>query len=381
MKHLIGLALGMMILGGCHSAAERAQGSTAERPKRYLMLVTFFTKELAAMPPEKLSVANDSPYHGVAVPVIDGYDGDPIPSEAEIEARFAVLDKACTKDLWPWVFTNRIYGQAEIEHSHNAPQREYFKRFRAIDLNDQAGALSDFYALWRASLRLAKRHGAPGVVIDLEGYNDYRCYKVSYVAKKLGISADEVMTKLRGIGAALGRIVEEEYPEAVIWTLFTALHKPRETLADGRDAYSTVAYMSLGLLDYLKNHDVPALVLDGGESGGPGYYNETLEKLQKSIAERRERFAPWLQMYPGRLALAGTISTWHDASLLTGWIAKAKDNPNLQTIDDFRPFLKALFDAYPYVWIYAAGAAKHNPYDPEIAAKHNAVYREVLEGE
>jgi len=374
----------MLLLAGC-GALTRADEpraapfqQIAEGRCPYLLSVTFFTKPITEMAPETLRVINDSPYKGVALPIIDAYDADPVPTEQQLAQALDALDESCDKHLWPWIFANRFYGQAEVEHSHNAPQHDYFKRINAVDLDDEAGALTDFYKLWRLSLRLAKKRGAPGIVVDLEGYNDYRCYKVDYVAEKRGVDVEKVVAQLRRIGREMGRIVEEEYPDAVILSLMSRLHRSEGRLPSGEPRFRTIDYMTLGLLDYLKEHQVPALVLDGGEIGGPGYYNPDVATLRKKIQRRRERMARWTKTYPDHLVLAGTIATWHDARLLGGWIKKAKDHANLQTIDDFRPFLRTLLDAYPYLWIYAAGAAKYNPYDADVASKHNKVYREVL---
>jgi hypothetical protein len=78
--------------------------------------------------------------------------------------------------------------------------------------------------------------------------------------------------------------------------------------------------------------------------------------------------------------LAGTISPYHDYKLLSWWIKDAAGaDPPLKTVEDFRPMFKTLFDAYDWVWIYAASAAQSEPYTLDNVKRYGAVLRAALE--
>ena len=125
--------------------------------------------------------------------------------------------------------------------------------------------------------------GSPGVVLDPETYNSYLANSVAYVARRQGMAIEQAMARLSDIGGQMGRIVEEEHPRAVIWTLFTGLeYGPPEM--NGLKLYSSPALMLLGMMDHFRRERVPAKLLDGGE-GCPGYYNRSLDELRCKILE------------------------------------------------------------------------------------------------
>jgi len=357
-----------------------AVSAGAEVPERkpYLLLVSFYTPPLAGVTDEHLAFIRESAYDGVAIPIADAYDAAPL---AEIVQIAAQLDSARVKsqmDLWPWFYLNRFVGRPEGRHDAGVQvgdrAADYFGRIRALDLDDRAGALSDMIGLWRLSLRSARASGSPGVVVDLELYNDYRCSNVTFVAKQRGETVEQVRERLREVGRDMGRIVAEEYPDAVLLALFTRLG---ETGSGG--TAPTESELSEGLLGFLAEKSVPARLLDGGEIS-PGYYNPGVDALRRRIAEREEHLRPFLEKYAGRFGLAGTIAPYHDSKILESWIADAAGtDPPFRSLEDFRPMLRELFARYRYVWIYAAKAAKANPYDPAIAPQYNRIFAEVIE--
>jgi len=378
---------GMLLLAACtgtrQSTEERA-GDVKRAKRPYLLSVTFFTRVLAENTPERMKLISDSPYDGVAQPIIGSYDGSPIPAEETVWPAFKRMKDASGKHLWPWIFTNRLCAQAEdgstILGKRTKHRHPYFPRIKAVDLDDEAGARTDFYKLWRMALRLAKRSGAPGIVVDPWMYNDGRCEVVGHIAKTRGESVEQVVAQLHGIGADLGQMVAEEYPEAIIWIMFTELHRSGVKRSRGKPKLYTVSCITLGLLDYLKEHHVPGKVVDGG-AYTLWYYNPDADRLQKKITRAQSRLAWLTDKCPDHFAIGGTIAPYHDITKLKPgrWIAKdAKDNPKLRTIDDFRPLFRLLFQTYPYVWIYAASAARYDPYDPQIAPHYNRVLEEVL---
>ncbi|MBM3471893.1 MAG: hypothetical protein FJX75_01305 [Armatimonadetes bacterium] len=350
--------------------------------RAYLSLITFYTSVWREKP-EQLAVVNDSAYAGVAVPVWSGYDTDPVPPYAETIPKLRELRKLVNIDVWPWVFSNRLFGVPEDATRHpsvvGGAVPDYFARIRVLDLDDEAGARSDVLTQWRYAVRAARELGAPGIVLDLEAYNNYKAYDVAYVAEKRGESVSGIVAKCESIGADLARICEEEYPTCIVWSLFSRLEASQRRETPDGPLYSTAGHISLGFLKHARDHHVPCKYLCGGEVT-PGYYNRNVDALKRRIAQRDAEMADMLAAFPNHLFLAGTISPYHDASILTSWIKDAAgENPELKTIQDFGPMFRTLFDAYDWVWIYASSAAKTEPYDPERNRQYSDVLRAALE--
>ena len=211
-------------------------------------------------------------------------------------------------------------------------------------------------------------------MLDEEAYNNYPAYNMKYLAERRGESLDEVVTKCEAIGEELAKIVEEEYPECIIWTLFSRLDRPQQIRGRDEPVHPTPGHINLGFLRYAQAHQLPCKLLCGGEVS-VGYYNPNPEALKEKIAQRDRNMAGPLEEFPDHLFLAGTISPYHDHTILTSWIQKrAGDDPELKTIADFQPMFRTLFDAYDWVWIYASSAARTVPYNPD----NNRMYSEVL---
>jgi len=355
-----------------------------QRGKRaYVNLVTFYTPHLADFKPEQMKVLNGSAYDGVAVPLAGAYDTAPVPDFSAYAAQIAAVKKNCHYHVWPWVFSNRLIGRPPDARAHSGLGKkapEYFRRIKALDLDDAAGARSDFLKLWRNAVRLARELGSPGIVVDLEAYNDYRTYHLPYVAEQRGQTVGQVARECEALGADMARIVAEEYPRCVVWSLFGRLVPTKLTAPDyDGPLYPVPGHITLGFLKYCKQHHLPAKYLAGGEVG-VGYYHRDPVALKASISRRDTNYAPVLAEFPDNLFLAGTISPYHDWRILTSWIKRnAGDNPVLKTIEDFRPMFKTLFDAYDWVWIYASSAGKTQPYNPELTRRYSAVIKAALD--
>ncbi|MCD6361793.1 MAG: hypothetical protein J7M38_13135 [Armatimonadetes bacterium] len=352
--------------------------------RTYLSLITFYTPRLVDLDEEKqarLSVLNDSAYAGVAVPLVGSYYTAPVPDLEDLVPKMNMADEALDIDIWPWVSLNRMIGAPEDARGHastHAEAPEYFRRIPILDLDNETGARSDFLKLWRLAARAAKRWNSPGLVVDYEAYNNYRAYGVQYVADRRGETVDQVITKCEALGADMARIIEQEYPECVIWTLFSRLDRPVTIPGHAGMVHPTPGHISKGFLDYAREHEVPCRYLCGGEVS-VGYYSANPEALRAKIAARDMNMAWALERWPDHLFLAGTISPYHDHTILTSWIRKkAGDDPELKTIEDFEPMFETLFDAYDWVWIYASSAGRTLPYDPDNNARYSAVYRAAL---
>ena len=346
----------------------------------YLKLITFYTKPIRQVDPERLKVLNDSAYAGVAIPMLGSYDTAPVPGYDAFAPSAKAIRDALKIDPWPWIVINRIIGVAPDGRSHansHAKNPDYFRRIKALDLDNETGARSDMLKTWRSAVRLAREWKSPGVMIDLEAYNNYRTYRVDYVAKARNESIDDVIAKCEKLGADFAKIIEEEYPACTVWSLFSRLELRQVMRGYPRKIHTTVSYFTLGLLKYAKAHNVPLKFLCGGETT-PGYVNKDVAALKARIAQRDADVADYLEQFPRRFFLAGTISPFHDYSITTSWIQKRYHGTNFKTIEDFEPMFKTLFDAYDWVWIYASSAGKTAPYDPRNNARYSAVLRAAL---
>jgi hypothetical protein len=188
-----------------------------------------------------------------------------------------------------------------------------------------------------------------------------------------------VIAKCESIGADLARICEEEYPQCIVWSLFSHLTRSVRLAGFDGPVYPTTGHITLGFLKYAKEHHVPCEYLCGGETE-VGYYNRNVDALKGRIARRDVTMAEFLSTYPDHFRLAGTISPYHDHTILTDWIKRAAgDDPELKTIQDFGPMFRTLFDAYDWVWIYASSAASTQPYNPERNREYSDVLRAAVD--
>lgn len=346
----------------------------------YLLLVTFAGPHWQQLDDIAIERINSLPYDGVAIAIMSAYSTDAVPSAIELEPVIERVREGAKKHVWPWIFVNRIIGQSETAWAHaSARRRAYFQRIRVIDIFDEAGALSDFYALWRLGLQLAKEGGAPGIVVDWEAYNDYRSSSPLHIATKLNISVDSVIEQLRTIGAQLADITASVYPSAKIWCLFTGLSAPnRYTIGAGRGCFMTASYIVLGMLERARARDLKFSIISGGEMS-LGYYSRSLSELRRKISIRRRVMKGLLQKYNRWLALGGTIAPFSNPDKLTDWLRRAVgSHPPYRSLEDFEPLFAELFRSYDYVWVYAAGAANYRPFDERVARDFHPTLRRIF---
>ncbi len=367
------------LLDGDDAIDSRRQYFRSLEPGRrtYLSLISFYSSgQWNSDDLSGFAVLNDSAYTGVAIPFWGAYHTDPVEDWEDLLPKLETVRDLLEIDAWPWVFSNRFIGAPEDARGHSgiASRPEYFQRIPILDLDNETGARADMMKMWRLAVRAARYWDSPGIVLDLEAYNNYPAYHVEYVAERRDESYAEVIRKCELVGADLARIVEEEYPECIVWTLFSRLEVTAELEGYDGTAHPVPGHISLGFLEYAREHDLPCRYLCGGETT-PGYYNPNPEALRRKITERDRDMAPYLERFPEHFFLAGTISPYHDVSINTSFMKdRPGDNPELQTLDDFAPMFEALFIAYDWNWIYASSAAKTMPYDPA----HNEMYREML---
>jgi hypothetical protein len=280
--------------------------------------------------------------------------------------------KITKKDMWPWVYINRLIGVDETEINPYTKD-PYFHRFQGADLDDRAGALSDFLKYWTNTLRAAKASGVPGIFCDLEYYNYHKEYDIGEMSRRTGKTPAELVSLLKQLGARMSTIAAAEYPDATLWFAFTGFGYPNFKAIEGQPYYPTPAYIAMGLLDEINAKHLRLKVISGGE-GSLGYCHETLDQFRGVIAKRAGTFAPQLQKYGGALELGGTLTLWSDRAAKKGEMLEGScGNSSAATVEDLQPYLALIVRTYRYNFIYASGDGGYTAFKPEIAQRFNAV--------
>jgi hypothetical protein len=351
----------------CWVQAEEASKLPEGRP--YLLLVTFFDSEGEG----RLATFDRSPYDGVAVPLVDAYDTGAPPNLQQVQEKFMALYRQTHKHLWPWVFVNRMVGSEGANPQSNKPE---FQRIKALDLDGSTGAQEAFLELWRIALRQARATKVPGMVLDMEFYNNYRAYSIADVARERQRPLDEVEKQLHQIGERMARIAGQEYPDAKIWILNTGLSSSNGLLkAEGNQ--STRSYLGRGLLDGSRRRHLGLVIIDGGEDI-LGYCHPSANALREAIQSRLQAYTPVVRAYYGTLQLGGTIALWRDAESRLDWLREGDCAiTDVQKPEDFSPYLKLLFEDYQFVWVYAPTVGRYDPFDPASSERVDAVLRQA----
>lgn len=331
--------------------ANSSRSTVGRLGNHYLMLVN--TAIANQMDAQKMGQFDRSPYDGLAVSFAGAYDASPVLSPAPMEAQIASWKKSTAKDIWPWVSLNRMIGANDAE-GNPLTKVPYFQRFQGLDLDGKAGAQNDFLENWRNALRLAKETRVPGIVCDLEFYNNYKAYDVAELARMTSMPRADVVNALRQVGARMADISAAEYPGASIWLLFTGFTRPEYRVIDGQPYYLAATYIVEGLLDQIQRHHLSLRVLSGGEVG-LGYCHNSVEDLRQAIEKRAADFAPLLRKYDGILELAGTMTLWSDRSAKKNWVAQgACGTSSAATVEDLIPYMELLFRSYRSNWLYGS---------------------------
>jgi hypothetical protein len=377
-----GASMRARTLSGTAPHDSLAPGPLAESPltsplgDRYLMLVN--TAMANQMDVRKLAQFERSPYDALAVSFSDAYDASPVISLAPMQLQIASWKKSTTKTIWPWVYLNRMIGANDAE-GNVLTKVPYFQRFRGLDLDGRAGAQNDFLEEWRNALRLARKTGVPGIVCDLEFYNNYKAYDLAELARMTFMSRQDVLDALRKIGARMAESAAQEYPGATLWFLFTGFTRSDFRVIEGRPYFLAATYIVEGLLAEIRERHFPLRVLSGGEVG-LGYCHASVEDLRQAIAQRAAVFAPLLAKYRGILELAGTLTLWSDRSAKKNWVAQgACGKSSADTVEDLIPYMETLFRAYRYNWIYGSPNGGYFAFQSSSAPRFDAAIARAKE--
>jgi hypothetical protein len=356
---------------GATTQRNAASKSTSAKSSEdhYLLLVT--SVNATTFTTEKLAQFDQSAYEGVAVPFLNAYETGPIPSVEMMEASLASWKKTTKKDLWPWVYFNRMMGQDPARKEQIA-KYPYFAKIQGADLEDKAGAQKDFLQYWQNSFRAAKDTHAPGVVADLEFYNYYGEYDPTVLARELGKKPKEAIDLLRQTGAHMASAAAKEYPNSIIWFLFTDLGNPAWKVVDGQPYYASPAYVVQGMLDEIQKDHLPLKILSGGEVS-LAYCSTSIDQLKMKISRRATAYAPQIEKYGNALELAGTITLWNERAGKTGWMKQSCGASDAATVEDLQPYLENLLKSYRYNWVYASGAGSYLAFQPESAPRFDSM--------
>jgi hypothetical protein len=170
-----------------------------------------------------------------------------------------------------------------------------------------------------------------------------------------------------------------DYPNAMIWILFTGFTRPDYRIIDGQKYFLAGTYIVEGLLDEIQEHHLALHVLSGGELG-LGYCHNSVVDLRQAIQKRAAIFAPLLQKYKGILELGGTMTLWSDRSAKKNWVAEGTcGSSSAATVEDLIPYMEILFRSYRYNWIYGSPNGGYLAFNPSIAPRFDSAIAKAKE--
>ncbi|MCI5117190.1 MAG: hypothetical protein D3913_04375 [Candidatus Electrothrix sp. LOE1_4_5] len=257
--------------------------------KPYLNMVSFYVPPIGTKGEKllnQLPALNDAPYSGVAIPFI-GYNGSgPVPSYETLRPLLKKMRNILEIDPWPWVSLNRMLG----------PWKDALD-FEGLDFNDDIGARKKMLAVWRMAVRAAQEWNSPGIVFDMEFYKRYRMYNPVLLAKARGISVEQTIRECELLGEELAKIIAEEYPQCIVWSLFSRLDHTYTRKDTGTKVVAVPGYITLGMLKYARLMDIPMKFLCGGENT-LHYTSKDVDQLLHKITVRDNMLEKILKEYP-----------------------------------------------------------------------------------
>lgn len=351
-----------------------AAGNPATLGEHYLMLVA--GNRASSLTSSQLTLFNQSEYDGLAVRFLTQYDTTPVPSAQEMASKLLEFRKLSGKDFWPWVSFNRMVGRdPDVDNPYG--RDPYFSRTHGIDLENSAGTQADFLQIWRRSLRAANQSHAPGIIVDLELYVNYKAYEPALLAKQIGKPVDQTLDLLHKLGIRMADAAAQEYSDAIMWFLLTDLCQYGWKVDGNVKYYPTPAYIVMGLLDEIRDKHYALKIISGGEVG-LSYCSYSVEHLKQKIKVRADDFAPRLQNYQGALDLGGTMTLWPDRASKTDFMAVgvcAKSDAS--TVEDQQAYLELLFRTYRYNWVYGTNNSGYDPFNASTAPRFNTVIKKA----
>lgn len=353
-------------------AATVAWGAAGLRGQRaltpVLLSVSFSVPPLGRWTDTVAQEVSQTPYTGIAARLGSAYALGPAPVLGQFRDVAKWIRRDAPGRVWPWVFLNRMVADGGRTGSRRSQRAgTALTTFAGADLDGTGGARAVFLETFRTALRLAKETGSPGVVLDPELYSDYRIADLRTLAQMRGVPTSVARAEARALGAQLAKVVGQEYPNAVVLSLFTQLERPN------RDALF-IPTVFLGLLREAEDKHIPLTLVDGGET--LGYCPRSMGDLKTRERARTRDLGAILSRFGGQFAIGGTLAMWSDMSRRSGFLVKQERcrDSAFRSVTDFEAPLVELLRRYGYVWVYGAGSA---PYAP-LSDSDRAVFDPVL---
>lgn len=350
-------------------------GPARPLPKPYLALFTFQNAQVDQLTDPQARMLRQSPFDGMAIWLQDPYASAPPPALTAVLPQLKRFHAVAEKDLWPFVFLNRILQEQPNGHRHDPA----LTRIRGMDLNNGAGALADFLLQWRRALQIARALGSPGVGVDPEFYSNYPLADIATLAARRGESEAETRVKLAAVGAQMADIVQQEYPGVVIWTLAVGFGSVRN-VALGTSAASqsepsaavTSGVLLTGLLERSKQAGIPLTVIDGSENA-VGYQHWSIQEISARLLTQTLNDKAWLTRYP-QLVMGATIAPWLDTQHRAPWMT---DTSAIRGVKQFQPLIAFLLAHRAFVWVYGANTA-YDVWDQTYADRFDPMLRGAI---
>jgi len=321
----------------------------------YWLLVHFSPWRIANLDSKKLDIISELPYDGVAVQLANAYQVYPV--KVTKEKINLIKSYKIAPKIWPWVFLNwMIFPGKKDPNAH-------------FDFTGKKRQKSIFFTNLTEALKLAKEFNSPGIVLDLETYNNHKLYNLAYLSENSSLPVEQVKKQLLALGEEIGQYVVKFYPHAKIWLLCTNLGAKKER---------SISYIVLGMLNFALREKCHFKVIDGGEASIK-YCHDSFKSFKRVILIRDKREEKYLTQY-SHLLLAGVICPWENKADLKNWMLKNRfcKDAKMQTILDFKDFFMFLNRHYEYNWIYAAGAANYYPFESS-SKRINSIINEFIE--
>lgn len=329
-------------------------------PVEHLIYFSFSTPKYNDLSSEDLRIIQRSPYTGLCTRLIGAYETN-TPRYEDYAKNIAEINRFKSNKVWPLVFFNRFIGSPEYDPCSRLMIKQTSlkgcaKKVNGMDLFDDEGSLSEFKAIYRLALKIAKQTKCPGIFIDPEAYNCYDCYRITELARRHKKTPEEIIRRLKQIGAEMADICNSVYPSAIIF--FYIIDFGQNTLDDFQ---RSISYIAEGMLERAKSHEYSFIVVDGW-TGQYLYYS--FSHFKHIVETKLAKKASFINKYE-HLAIAGVVAPFESYDKLpsNSWMKRTLRRNNLlgrlkiREISDFSQIYDYLFSNFKFVWIYGATQA------------------------
>jgi hypothetical protein len=246
-----------------------------------------------------------------------------------------------------------------------------------LDIDGSSGLLSYWYVQFTEALKVARTLNAPGIMIDFEQYTKPELHDMTDVIEDSGLSEAVCISLLRGIGSHMMDLVQEHYPDCIIWPYFNKL-------VDGPWHYfpSFDTYVGLGFLDRAVELGSGAKWVIGlGE--WVGEFNRNMTEVESAINAAVAAHQTYLSQYPNNLRLSFEFAPYNGVSNTTGivntWLNSDLPSVEFTNVSLMAPMLSMMLDNVSYVWVWADSYCGYDPSNPTTSLPFNEMVTGVLD--